>query len=188
MRILGIMGSPRNGGNSDLLLEAALRGATGAGATVEKLSITQLQIAPCRECSRCQDKGICAIRDDMDSVGPKLLVADAVIIASPIFFYGLPGQFKALIDRGQAYWVRKYVLGQTPELTGRKGSFIAVGATSGARLFDGAVLTVRYFFKAFGIEYASELLVRGVDKMGDINQRPEMLATAEELGRELTGG
>jgi len=182
------MGSPRDGGNSDLLLEAALRAAAGAGALVEKLRISRLQIAPCRECDDCRKDGVCAIRDDMDSLGSKLLTADAVIIASPIFFYGLPGQLKALIDRAQAYWMRKYVLGQPPELPGRKGAFIAVGATSGARLFDGAVLTVRYFFKAFDIGYDAELLVRGVDKEGDISRRPEMLTAAEELGRKLAGG
>ena len=66
MRVLGIMGSPRIGGNTDILLDAALQGAAGAGARVEKLSVTRLEIAPCRECYMCRAEGICVIRDDMD--------------------------------------------------------------------------------------------------------------------------
>ncbi|MEA3296603.1 MAG: flavodoxin family protein, partial [candidate division Zixibacteria bacterium] len=110
LRVLGIMGSPRTGSNTDILLDAALEGAAGAGARVEKLSINRLQVAPCRECYQCRVEGVCVIRDDMDEVGKKLLAADRVIIASPIFFYGLSGQLKALVDRGQSYWIRKYEL------------------------------------------------------------------------------
>ena len=185
MRILGIMGSPRLGGNTDLLLDAALNGAQSQGAEVEKLVIDKLNISPCREHYGCLEDGHCVIRDDMDAVYPKLLAADVIVVASPMFFYGITAQLKALIDRCQALWARKHVLMQNWPAAGRKGAFIAVGATKGEKLFDGSIATVRYFFKTIGVEYAEELLIRGVDQKGDIQQHPSALKDAFELGRRL---
>ena len=185
MRILGIMGSPRLGGNTDLLLDAALNGAQSQGAEVEKIVVDKLNISPCREHYGCLEDGNCVIRDDMDIMYRKLLEADAVIVASPMFFYGITAQLKALIDRCQALWARKHVLKQSWPSAGRKGAFIAVGATKGERLFDGSIATVRYFFKTVGVEYADELLIRGVDQKGDIQQHPSALKDAFELGKRL---
>ncbi len=185
MKVLGIMGSPRIKGNTDLLLDEALRGAQSQGAEVEKLVVDKLNIAPCREYYRCLKDGNCAIRDDMDDIYPKLLDADRVIVASPIFFYGLTSQVKALIDRSQAIWARKYVLKQNLPDSGRKGAFIAVGATRGEKLFDGSILTVKYFFKTIGVKYVDELLIPGVDKKGEIKEHPTALSDALELGRRL---
>jgi multimeric flavodoxin WrbA len=121
----------------------------------------------------------------MDDVYPKLLEADVVIIASPIFFYGVTSQAKALIDRCQALWARKHILKQSLPDGGRKGAFIAVGATKGKRLFEGPMLTVKYFFEAIGVEYADELLIRGVDARGEIKDHPTALSDAFNLGTRL---
>jgi multimeric flavodoxin WrbA len=102
-----------------------------------------------------------------------------------MFFYGITAQLKALIDRCQALWARKHVLKQNWPGAGRRGAFIAVGATKGEKLFDGSTATVRYFFKTIGVEYAEELLIRGVDLKGDIQQHPSALKDAFELGRRL---
>ncbi|OGO01780.1 MAG: NADPH-dependent FMN reductase [Chloroflexi bacterium RBG_13_53_26] len=185
MRILGIMGSPRIRGNTDLLLDEALKGAQSQGAEIEKIVVDKLKIAPCREDYACLKDGNCDIRDTMDDIYPKLLNADGVIVASPIFFYGLTSQAKALIDRCQALWARKYVLKQKPPDSGRKGALIAVGATQGEKLFDGSVLTVRYFFQTIGVKYADELLIRGIDKKGEIKEHPTALRDAFELGCRL---
>jgi len=179
------MGSPRIEGNTDLLLDEVLRGAQSQGAEVEKIIVDKLNIAPCREYHGCLKEGNCVIRDDMDDIYPKLLNADCVIVASPIFFYGLTSQVKALIDRCQALWVRKYILKQNLSDSGRKGAFIAVGATRGKKLFDGAISTVKYFFQAIGVTYVDELLIRGVDKRGEIKEHPTALSDAFELGRKL---
>ena len=146
MKVLGIMGSPRIKGNADLLLDEALNGAKSQGAEVEKLVVDKLKISPCKEYLGCFRDGNCVIRDDMDAIYPKLLEADLLILASPMFFYGVSAQAKALIDRCQALWARKHVLKQNLPDGGRKGAFIAVGATRGKRLFEGATLTVKYFF------------------------------------------
>ncbi len=185
MRILGIMGSPRIGGNTDLLLDAALSGARSQGDEVEKIVVDRLNISPCREHYGCLQDGNCVIRDDMDALYAKLLDADAIIVASPMFFYGITAQLKALIDRCQALWSRKHVLKQTWPGAGRKGAFIAVGATRGETLFDGSKATVKYFFKTIGVEYAEELLIRGVDQKGDIQKHPSALKDAFELGQRL---
>lgn len=185
MKVLGIMGSPRRGGNTELLLDEALRGAESQGAVVEKIVVDRLEIAPCREYYGCLRDGYCVIRDDMDSIYPKLLEADIVIVASPMFFYGLTSQLKALIDRCQALWARRHVLKQHLPTSGRKGAFIAVGATKGKTLFDGSILTIKIFFQEIGVKYADELLVRGVDKKGEIKEHPTALSEAFELGKRL---
>ncbi len=181
------MGSPRLGGNTDLLLDAALRGALGQGAEVEKVIVDRLNISPCREHYGCLEDGQCVIRDDMDALYPKLLEADCIVVASPMFFYGVTAQLKSLIDRCQALWARKYVLKQTWPGAGRRGAFLGVGATRGEKLFDGSIATVRFFFKTIGVEYSEELLVRGVDRKGEILQHPSALRDAFELGARLTG-
>ena len=104
MKVLGILGSPRIKGNTDLLLDEALRGAEVCNVEVEKLAVDGLNISPCKEYYGCLNDGNCVIRDDMDLVYPKLLEADRLIVASPIFFYGITAQLKALIDRCQATW------------------------------------------------------------------------------------
>ena len=185
LKILGIMGSPRIKGNTDLLLDEALKGAQSQQAEVEKIIVDKLKIAPCREYYGCLRDGNCVIRDDMDDIYPKLLGADGVIVASPMFFYGLSAQLKALIDRCQALWARKYVLKQNPPNSTRKGAFIAVGATRGEKLFDGSVLTMKYFFQAIDVRYADELLIRSVDKRGEIKEHPTALSDAFKLGERL---
>lgn len=189
MKVLGIMGSPRRGSNTEILLDKALAGAQEAGAEVEKMLVSRLKISPCVEDYGCMEAGNCSIKDDMQAVYEKLLQADHVILASPIFFYGVTAQAKALVDRCQALWVRRYVLkmgGQDKRL--RRGAFISVGATRGGKLFDGAVLTAKYFFDAIGVRYAGELLVRGIDDKGQITENPTALQDAFRLGHELVSG
>jgi len=186
IKVLGIMGSPRIKGNTDLLLDQALKGAKDNKADIEKIIVDKLNIAGCKEYYGCLKDGNCVIRDDMEAIYPKLLDADVIIVASPIFFYGLTAQLKALIDRSQAIWARKYVLKFPPHKQGRKGAFIGVGATKGEQLFVGPALTIKYFFKALDVAYAGELLVRGVDNRGDIKKHPEALTEAYVLGQKLT--
>ena len=188
MKVLGIFGSPRRGGNTELLLEEALRGAEKEGAKVERLYLSDITITPCKECHGCDQTGNCVILDDMQKIYPKLLEADVVILASPIFFYSVTAWAKALIDRSQSLWSKKHVL-KDPSLgeqgKKRKGFFISVGATKGRKVFDGATLTVKYFFDVLNAEYAGELVFRGVEAKGDILKHPDALQQAYEMGRKL---
>jgi len=186
MKVLGIMGSPRRQSNTEILLDKALEGAKEVGAEVEKEVVSELNISPCKEIYACLKDGNCAIKDDMQWLYEKLLEADHIIFASPIFFYGLTSQVKAMVDRCQALWVRKYVLGMGKEDNRiRRGVFISVGATRGERLFDGAVLTVKYFFNAIGVKYIGDLLIRGIDSKSQIREHPRALQDAFHLGQQL---
>jgi len=189
MKVLGIMGSPRRQSNTEILLDKALAGAAQAGAEVEKVLISNLKISPCLEIYACFKDGNCTIKDDMQMLYDKLLEADHIVFASPIFFYGVTSQAKAVIDRCQALWARRHVLGTGKEdKRVRRGVFISVGATRGARLFDGAVLTVKYFFDAIGVKYSGDLLVRGIDNKAQITEHPTALDDAFRLGQELIRG
>lgn len=188
MKVLGILGSPRKGGNTELLLEEALKGAEAEGAEIERLRLTDYNIIPCKECLACYRDGNCIILDDMAKIYPKLLEADIIILASPIFFYGVTAWAKALIDRCQALWARKYQLKDPAfgkEGKRRKGFFISTGGTKGQRVFDGAILTAKYFFDVLNAEYEGELVIREVDAKGDILKHPETLRQAFEAGRRL---
>jgi multimeric flavodoxin WrbA len=188
IKVLALCGSPRKDGNTSILLYEFLKGAKIEGAAVERFDIAHLSIAPCRECLTCFRDGRCVIPDDMEEIYSRLLAADIVVLASPIFFYSVTGWSKALIDRCQALWARKYVL-HDPSLgkegKKREGFFISLGGTKGQKLFEGAALTVKYFFDAFNARYAGELFVRGVDAKGDILKQPDALTDAFAAGRKV---
>jgi multimeric flavodoxin WrbA len=188
MKVLGIWGSPRVGGNTEVLLDALLRGARDGGGEVEKVELRKLKISPCLEIYKCLETGECPIKDDMRELYPKLLAADAVILASPIFFYGVTAQAKAMIDRTQAFWARRYVLKNDFPGQQRQGVLLATAATKGKHVFMGARMATYYFFDAINVRYAAEILVREVDEKGAILKRLEVLAQAEELGRRLGRG
>ena len=187
MRILGICGSPRKEGNTDVLLMEALRGAHEAGAEVEKIFLRDKDISPCLEIYGCKVDGRCVIEDDFHDVAEKMVQADALILVSPIFFYTVSAHTKMLMDRCQSFWVKHYFLKKpiTPGRPRRKGAFISVGATRGKRLFEGVTLTVRYFFDTMEVDLWDTLLVRGVDEKGEIFDHPEEIRAAYELGRRL---
>jgi len=188
VKVLGIFGSPRKGGNTDLLLEEILKGAEKEGAQIERLRISEFKITPCTECLKCYESGACVVQDDMQAIYRKLLDSDLIILASPVFFYGITAWAKALVDRTQALWARKYIL-KDPSLSKegkrRKGFFVSVGGTKGPKVFDGAILTAKYFFDVLNATYAGELVFRNVDTKGDILKEPEALRQAFEVGRKL---
>ncbi|MGB8991750.1 MAG: flavodoxin family protein [Desulfobaccales bacterium] len=188
MQVLGIFGSPRRQGNSDLLMKAFLQGAATAGALVEEVFLREVKISPCLEIYHCFKDGTCPIKDDMRGLYDKLLEADVVALASPVFFYGLSAQAKAMIDRTQALWARRYVMKQDFPGGRRQGVLLCTGATKGKLLFVGCRLTAKYFFDAINVRYAAEILVRGVDEKGAINDRREVLEQARDLGRRLALG
>jgi multimeric flavodoxin WrbA len=188
MKVLGLSGSPRKGGNTELLLEEALKGAAMEGAEVDRIRLAEYNITPCKECLACFQDGSCIIADEMQEIYPRLVEADIIILASPIFFYGVTAWAKALIDRAQALWARKYILKDpsfAKEGKKRKGFFISVGGTKGQRVFEGAILTAKYFFDVLNAKYVGELLFREVDAKGDILKHPEALQQAFEAGRRL---
>lgn len=105
-KVLILSGSPRKGGNSDLLCDEFLRGAKEAGNIVEKIRVAEKKIGFCRGCYYCkQSGGECAIKDDMADVLQKIIDSDVIVLASPVYFYSIDAQLKALIDRTVARWL-----------------------------------------------------------------------------------
>lgn len=184
MKVVGIGGSPRIDGNTDILLKKCIEGIVSAGAEAEIIYVRDLKISPCLECHSCNSSGCCAVRDDMQSVYSKFEETDRIIIASPIFFYGVPSGLKTVIDRCQCFWARKYILG-IPAKKEKKGVFISVGGTKGKNLFQCVSLTVKYFFDALDVDYYENLFIRSVDKKEDILNHPEELEKAFTLGKKL---
>ena len=187
MKILALFGSPRRDGNTEILLDSVLQGATDNGAICNKISLFDYKISSCLELYGCQADGRCVIKDDMNKIYPMLCESNSIILASPIFFYHVPAPIKAMIDRCQALWVKKYKLHlPISTIPNRKGIFIGVGATKGDNLFVGVKLTVKYFFDAIDVSYSKELLVRKIDEKGEIRKHPDLLEQAYELGKDIT--
>jgi multimeric flavodoxin WrbA len=185
MKVAGIYGSPRPGGNSDLLLDRVLEGAGSAGAKIQKIYVRDLNISGCLECGGCDKTGECVRSDDMKTVYPVLWEAEVIFLASPIFFYGLSAQAKALVDRSQAMWSRRRLektLERRKIYDHGRGYLIAVGATKGKNLFDGAELTAKYFFDALDKSYEGGLFFRSVEGKGRIINHPTALKEAYDLG------
>jgi len=187
VRVLGIAGSPRRGGNTDLLLAEVLKGAAAKGAEVKTIVLNDLKISPCQHCDACFEVGVCRFDDDMQMVYKELEKADRIVLASPVQFMGVSAQAKIMIDRCQALWARKYILKIPPlgDRRPRKGLFIAVGGMKLANLFEPSLAIVGALFKVLDIEYAGDLLFRGVDEKGAIKKHPDALKQAFIAGQKL---
>ncbi|MCF6159148.1 MAG: flavodoxin family protein [wastewater metagenome] len=187
-KVIGIFGSPRPDGNSDILLNQALQGAMAGGASVERIMIRNLQIAPCNSCNACFEKGVCAIGDDMQKVYPQLVAADSILVASPVYFMGVTAQLKALIDRCQSFWAQKYILKLPIREDKRiaRGFFIATAARSnGDNLFAGAVKTMKSFFHVLDARYTGDMLCSELEEKGAVHERDGLLQQAFNAGRQM---
>ena len=191
MDVLVFLGSPRKKGNSEILTHALLEGVRQAGGVPEIIRLCDLKISPCLSCGGCDKTGKCVVEDDMIPLYEKIITIDKIIVSSPIFFYGVTAQTKAFIDRTQALWNRKRLLrkkGAWVENPERKGFFISVAATKGARIFEGAILTMKYGYDAMGMAYAGDFLVTGPDKRGDMAKYEQKLTEAREAGNNFILG
>jgi multimeric flavodoxin WrbA len=187
-KITAIYGSPRRKGNTAELLQRAAEGARVEGARVEEIVLRDLKISPCLEIYGCMKTGRCVIKDDFQKVYDTLLASQGLMLASPIFFYTVSAHTKILMDRCQSLWVKKYWVDKIPAgqwEVKRKGLFISVGATKGKKLFDGALLSVRYFFDVLDTALWKSLLYRQLDFEGDVLKHPHILTEAYETGKDF---
>lgn len=185
--VLCISASPREEGNSDLLLKEAVRGALAGGAKVEYLSLRDFQISPCVECNACCETGVCRIKDSFQDILEKILKADRLVFATPVFFMSVCSQAKILIDRHQCLWSKKYVLKQplydSPR-PNRRGWCIAVGGSRSKKMFDSVHMTMHYYFDTIEMEYAGDLFYNQLDEKGAVIKHPTAMEKAYELGEE----
>jgi multimeric flavodoxin WrbA len=186
--VLGLAGSPRTQGNTEILLDRALEGAASQGASVSKVALSRLKLAPCRGCERCFETGRCIVQDDYQELYDRLISVERLILASPIYFTNVTAQAKAMIDRCQCLWARRYVLRAplpaTPSGQPRQGAFISTAGDKRTN-FDCAVTTTRAFFAVLHTHYGEDLLANGVDERGAVNARQDLLERAYALGARL---
>ena len=187
MLVVGLQGSPRKKGNTNFLLSTFMTAAEKLGARTIVIDVTQKKIIPCKEYTVCEKKGYCPIEDDVkDEIYPLLREAELVVLATPIFFYNMTAQLKAVVDRCQTFWARKYKLKlKDPGASMRRGFLLAVGATKGKNLFEGLNLTTQYFFDAIWAKFDDRLTYRGIEGPKDMAAHPTVIQEVEEAAERL---
>lgn len=176
MNILVISSSPRKDGNSEVLCERFAKGASEAGHIVESISLREKIIAPCRACYACMETHSCIISDDMEEVFQKLLTADVIVLASPVYFYSVSAQMKAMIDR---------CLVDHKSLKNKKFYYIITAADPQREAAEGTLSAFRGFIRCLpdaqeqGIVYAM-----GAWDKGDVYRHPAY-EQAYEMGKRV---
>jgi multimeric flavodoxin WrbA/protein-tyrosine-phosphatase len=187
MRVLGLQGSPRRNGNAHFLLDTFMAEAENLGAQTHTVLTDKRDIQPCKEYIVCEKKGYCPIDDDMRrEIYTLIRRADVIVAASPVYFFNVTAQLKALIDRCQTFWARKYRFRlKDPNAGMRRGCMLAVGASRAKKLFDGVHLTAKYFFDAVDATYDDHLVYPGIEKYGEMAAHPTVREDIRGLAAEI---
>jgi len=189
MLVLGFQGSPRKKGNTAFLLTNFMQAIEKSGAQTRIIEVTQKNIIPCKEYVVCERKGYCPIDDDVKTeIYPLIRQAEVVVLATPIFFFNMSAQLKALVDRCQLFWARKYKLKLAdPAKKTKRGFLLSVGASKGKSLFEGLQLTAKYFFDAIDARYEGSLTYREIEGPKDMAKHPQVSADIEKAAADLIG-
>lgn len=188
MKILAFNGSPRPGGNTEILLNETLKPLYEAGHEIKVFNLNNMIIRPCQDCAGCLKTGACIYQDDaMCEIYDAIRKADRIVLASPIFFFSVSAQTKAMIDRCQAFWCEKYVLKKTIPAGphGRKGLLLLVGGMKKEEVARCAEETAKAFFRTVSVPEHKNLSFMGIDAKGDILKHPTALKEGYEAGKEL---
>jgi multimeric flavodoxin WrbA len=186
MRVLGILGSPRVGGNSDILLEQALAGAKDAGGEVEKIVLSKKKISGCLDCAKCNETGVCAIKDDMLEIHKKILEADALIHSVPVYFWAMTAQMKAYLDRWCAFfdaewqWHKAY----RPKMKGKRIGLITVCGDQNVSTADPIVHSFKNTCQFTGLNLMGVVQASASTK-GEVAKNEVVKKKAYELGKNI---
>lgn len=185
--ILGISGSPRIGGNTDILMEKALEGARAAGGKTKKMILNDLDLSPCQEIEyeEVNENGYSIIHDDIHLIYQAIQECHALILASPIFFGSISAQTKIMIDRFQNVWVSNNILNKHIFSQKKSGAFLCVAGSHRKDFFENARFIVKNFFYSINIQYKKDVFCPGADRRGEILFHTECLISAFELGRQI---
>ncbi len=186
-KVVVVCGSPRIGGNSETLADSFIKGAKEAGHKVKKIRLAEKQVLPCRGCNHCyRSNAACAIDDDMNTIYPDVLEADAVVFVSPIYYYGFCAQLKAFIDRLYGPDVKGDIAkAMQSSLPQKECALLMTAADEKKSVFDLAVMLFRKIFEHwFMWSIRGIILAGGVSDIGDIKGHPK-LEEAYEMGKSL---
>jgi multimeric flavodoxin WrbA len=187
MKVLGVLGSPRMGGNSDILLDQALAGARDSGAEVEKIILCQKKISGCLDCKKCNETGICVIKDDMPEIHKKILEADAVIHSVPVYFWAMTSQMKAYLDRWCAFfdaewkWHSQYY----PRMKGKRIGLITVCGDPDVSTADPIVHSFKTTADFTKLKWIGTVQTSASER-GEIAKNEKSLKEAYGLGKKAT--
>ena len=189
MKVAVFNGSPRIAGNTDLLLCEAVKPIEYAGHDIVRFNLNLLNIRPCQDCGGCEDTGICVIDDDMNYVHEAIRGVDRILLASPIFFFGLSAQTKIMIDRCQSFWCEKYLMKKPiPEgPDGRRGLLLLVGGMTKEIGVQCAEATTKAFFRTVSIPEHETVYFLGVDAKGAIGEHKTAFDDVHTASRRLIG-
>ena len=183
--------SPRPGGNSDAAAELLASAAAGGGNGCEMLRLRDFTILPCRGCNHCgrdpESQCLLAGEDQAEELFARLLAAPWVVLCSPIYFYHLPGAFKGFIDRAQRFYRLRERLGPDPRPRRRAHAVLVAGRPRGERLFEGSVLTLKYFLDPLGLDLERTVLLRGIDGPGSLRGNAGAVAGILDLAEAARG-
>ena len=176
-RIVVLMGSPRKGGNTDLLVRAFVEGAA-AKNDVEIINVADYRINPCIGCNSCfaRENHECFRQDDMTQIYEQLKLADVLVIASPVYFYGISSQLKALVDRLHNPIRNTFHL--------KRLGLILVGADTLPTLFDPIILQYRMTLDYFHLKSIGMVLIHGVKDKGDV-LKTDGIRQARAMGENI---
>lgn len=175
-KVLILSGSPRKSGNSDTLCDEFMKGVIEAGNKVEKIFVAEKNVGYCKACYACKNTGICAIKDDMAEVLQKMLEADVIVLASPVYFYSISAQLKAVIDRTVARWL---------EFKNKEFYYIMTAAENEATTMNCTLECFRGLAACLeGSKEKGVIYAKGVYGRGEINDTPFM-QQAYEMGRNV---
>ena len=176
-QILVISTSPRKGGNSDTLADAFIQGAREAGHKVEKITLSDKNIGFCKGCLTCVKTQRCVIHDDAGPIVRQMLTADVLVFATPIYYYGMCGQMKTLLDRSNPLYSAEYCF--------RDVYLLAAAAEEGEHTVDGTVTGLQGWIDCFDkARLAGTVFAGGVTSAGEI-QGHAALERAHEIGRHV---
>ncbi len=189
-QVLLVYGSPRRGGNTDLLLDRLAAAFEHAGTPVARLRCADLRVRPCVGCGGCAETGECVIRDDdMPGVYRAVDRAAALVVGSPVYFLGPPAPLKAVIDRFQCHWARVNLLNRRPRRR-RAGALLATAGSPSHSVFTCLHRIVDAWFEVLGIEGVANLFLENVDERGRVAEDPraetDLPAVAHRILERLT--
>lgn len=180
-RVLGIVGSPRHDGNTEILVDEVLAGAVEAGAQTEKVMLSKLDIGSCRACDACGKTGKCVQKDDMPALLEQMAQSDVWVFGTPVYYWGPTAQFKAFVDR---WYSTEHQA--TPKVVEFKDKRVVLAVPLGGTAHD-ARHTVGMIEDALAYknsELFATIVASGVEKKGAVRNYPDVLAKARQVGRE----
>jgi len=184
MKVLAVVGSPRKGGNTDVLMDQMISGAAGAGAQVEKVYLNDHKITPCQACYSCRKKAGCVIKDDMQKLYPKVLEADAILFGTPVYWCTVSAQMKCFLDRWYGLLDKNYEF----PAKGRRAALVVVCADPHTKAMTAPIVKMfKEGMEFIGIKVLGQVTA-SCETKGEVAKNEKAMSAARELGRKIVQG